>query len=104
MKFLTIIIQKQPPPPEIMPALVEATIQWMAWAKGSGKFDAIYSVAGQPGGLGIANVGSLEELDDIIQGYPMAPFCNIQTLPLSDVDHALAAMRERVKKMGASKG
>ena len=37
MKFLTIIIQKQSPPPEMMPSLVEATIQWMAWAKGSGK-------------------------------------------------------------------
>ena len=104
MKFLTIIIQKQPPPPEIMPALVEATIQWMAWAKGSGKFDAIYSVAGQAGGLGIANVDSLEELDDIVRGYPMTPFCDVQTIPLSDVDHALTSLREQVKKMGALKG
>jgi len=104
MKFLTIILQKQSPPPEIMPALVEATIQWMAWAKGSGKFDAIYSVAGQPGGLGIASVDSLEELDDLVRGYPMTPFCDVQTIPLSDVDHALAALREQVKKMGASGG
>ncbi len=104
MKFLTIVIQKQPPPPEMMPALVEATIQWMAWAKGSGKFDAIYSVAGQSGGLGIANLDSLEELDDIIQGYPMTPFCNVQVFPLSDVDHALATMREQVKKMSSSGG
>ncbi len=104
MKFLVTIIQKQSPPPEIMPALVEATIQWMAWAKGSGKFDAIYSLAGQPGGLGIANVGSLEELNDLVQVYPMTPFCNVQTLPLSDVDQALTTLREQVKKMGALKG
>lgn len=104
MKFLTIIIQKQPPPPEMMPALVEGTIQWMAWAKGSGKFEAIYSVAGQPGGLGIADVSSLEELDDIIRGYPMTPYCDVQTLPLSDVDHSLNALREQVKKMGAQSG
>ena len=104
MKFLTIIIQKQPPPPEIMPALIEATIKWMAWAKGSGKFDVIYSIAGQPGGLGIANVDSLEELNDIIAGYPMTPFCNVQTIPLSDVDQALATQRELVKKMAALKG
>jgi muconolactone delta-isomerase len=104
MKFLTIILQKQSPPPEMLPALVEATIQWMAWAKGSGKFDTIYSIAGQPGGLGIANVDSLEELDDLIQGYPMTPFCDVQTLPLSDVDRALTTLREQVKKMGASGG
>lgn len=104
MKFLAILIQKQQPPPEIMPALVEATIQWMAQAKGSSKFDAIFSIAGQPGGGGICNVDSLEELDDLIQGYPMTPFCDVQTFPLSDVDHALATMREQVKKMGAPKG
>jgi len=104
MKFLATIIQKQSPPPEMLPALVEATIQWMAWAKGSGKFDALYSIAGQPGGLGIANVGSLEELDDLIQGYPMTPFCDVQVFPLSDVDHSMATMREQVKKMGASGG
>lgn len=103
MKFLITIIQKQSPPPQIMPALVEATIQWMAQAKGSGKFDAIYSIAGQPGGLGIANVGSLEELD-LIAGYPMTPFCDVQTLPLSDIDQALTTLREQVKKMGALKG
>jgi muconolactone delta-isomerase len=104
MKFLAIIIRKQSPPPEIMPALIEATIKWMAWAKGSGKFDAIYSVAGQPGGLGIANVDSLEELNDIIAGYPMTPFSDIQTIPLSDVDQALSTLREQVKKMAALKG
>ena len=104
MKFLITIIQKQSPPPQIMPALVEATIQWMAQAKGSGKFDAIYSIAGQPGGLGIANVGSLEELNDLIAGYPMTPFCDVQTLPLSDIDQALTTLREQVKKMGALKG
>ena len=62
-----------------------------------------YSIAGQPGGLGIANVGSLEELD-LIAGYPMTPFCDVQTLPLSDIDQALTTLREQVKKMGALKG
>ncbi len=104
MKFLVTIIQKQPPPPEIMPALIEATIKWMAWAKGNGKFDAVYSIAGQPGGLGIANVDSLEDLNDLVARYPMTPFCNVQTLPLSDVDQALATQREVVKKMATLKG
>ncbi len=103
MKFLVTIIRKQSPPPEIMPALVEATTQWIAWAKGSGKFDVIYSVAGQPGGLAIVDVSSLEELNDLVQGYPMTPFSDVQTLPLSDIDQALSTLREQVKKMSASK-
>ena len=104
MKFLVTIIQKEAPPPEIMPALVEATTQWIASAKKSGKFDAIYAIAGQPGGLGIANVGSLEELNELVSGYPMTPFGNVQTLPLSDVDYGLKTLREQVKKMGALMG
>ncbi len=103
MKFLTIILRKQPPPPDMLPALVEATTQWMAWAKGSGKFEAIYSVAGQAGGLGIAMVDSLEELDDVVQSYPITPYSNVQVFPLSDVDHALATLREQVKKMSSLK-
>ncbi len=54
--------------------------------------------------MGICNVDSLEELNDLIVRYPMTPFCNVQTLPLSDVDQALATQRELVKKMGALKG
>ena len=103
MKFLVITIQKQPPPPEILPMLTEATVQWIAEAKKTGKMEALYSIAGQPGGMGIGNVDSLEELDDIIQGMPMNPFSNVQVYPLSDVDHAMATMREQVKKMGAQK-
>jgi hypothetical protein len=33
----------------------------------------------------------------------MSPFCDVQVFPLSDADHALATMREQVKKMGALK-
>ena len=104
MKFLTIIIQKFPPPPEMMPALVEGVKQWMDWAKKSGKFEVIYAVAGQPGGLGIAKVDSLEELNDIIQSYPLTPFCEVQTFPLSDIDRALSTWGEQVKKMAGKSG
>ena len=103
MKFLVITIQKQPPPPEILPALTEAMVQWVAEAKKSGKMEALYSIAGQPGGLGIGNVDSLEELDDMVQGIPMNPFSSVQVFPLSDIDHAMATMREQVKKMGTLK-
>jgi len=103
MKFLVITIQKQPPPREMMPALTEAMVQWIAEAKKTGKMEALYSIAGQSGGLGIGNVDSLEELDDIVQGIPTGPFSDVQVFPLSDIDHAMATMREQVKKMGTQK-
>ena len=49
-------------PPEMLPALTEATIQWIAEAKKTSKMESLYSIAGQPGGLGIRNVDSLEEI------------------------------------------
>lgn len=104
MKFLVITIGKWPPPPEILPALNESSTQWVAWAKGSGKFEAIYAISGQPGGMGIVNVDSLEELNDLIQGYPMTPFSETQLFPLSDIDRAMTTWREQVKKMGTLKG
>ena len=102
MKFLVITIQKWPIPPEMLPALTEATVQWIAEAKKTGKMEALYSIAGQSGGMGIGNVDSLEELDDIVQGIPMGAFSDVQVFPLSDIDHAMATMREQVKKMGSS--
>ena len=103
MKFLVIILQKQSPPREMMPALTVAMSQWVVEAKKTGKMEVLYSIAGQPGGLGIGNVDSLEELDDIVQGYPMTPFSEVQVFPLSDIDHAMATMREQTKKMGTLK-
>jgi muconolactone delta-isomerase len=99
MKFLVMPIQKQTLSPDMGLTLIEATIQWKNQAKGSGKFDTIYSVAGQPGGLAIVNVDSLEELDDLIAEYPMTPFCDVQVLPLSDVDRAMAKQHDLLKKI-----
>ena len=102
MKFLVISIQKLPPPPEVMPTVVEGLIQWVAWAKGSGKFETIYSFPGQSGGMSIVDVSSGEELNDIMAQNPWAPFADIQIFPLSDIDKAMTTLREQVKKMGAS--
>ncbi len=70
MKFLVTIIQKQPPPPEIMPALIEATIQWMAQAKGGGKFDAIYSIARAAWGTGYRRRGQPRGVERLNREVP----------------------------------
>ncbi len=99
MKFLIITKQKHLPPPDMMPVLVDALAQWVAANKK--KSEAVYALAGQPGGMAIASVNSLEELDDMIQSFPMNPFSDIQTIPLADIDHAMTTLREQVKKMGS---
>lgn len=104
MKFLVTILIKWPPPPEILPALYQASQQWLAGVKKSGKYDALFSIAGQPGGGGIFNVDSLEELDDRIKGYPMTPFSEVQTFPLEDIDHAMSSWGEQLKRSGILKG
>jgi len=104
MKFLVITVMKWPAPPEILPALYQASQQWVAESKKSGKLDALYSIAGQPGGVGIVNVDSLEELNDRIQSYPLTPFSEVQTLPLSDIDQAMSTWGEQLKRSGILKG
>lgn len=101
MKFMVMPMQTRTVPPELMSTLVEVTAEWMGWAKKSGKFDCIYCISGQPGGIGIVNVNSLEELNDVVSGYPMTPFCEVGVYPLSDIDQAMSALREQVKKMGS---
>ena len=104
MKFLVITVMKWPAPPEILPALQQAMEQWVAETKKSGKMEALYAIAGQSGGIGIANVDSLEELNDQIQLYPMTQFSEVQTFPLSDIDQAMSSWREQLKKSGIVKG
>ncbi len=54
--------------------------------------------------MSIADVSSGEELDELMLRNPWAPFADIQIFPLSDIDSAMAGLREQVKKMGASRG
>ncbi len=46
---------------------------------------------------------SLAEIKKIVE-YPATPFCDVQVLPLSDVDHAMTKQYELLKKMTASEG
>ena len=92
MRFLVVSKSKHPMPPEIGVGLVEAMRPWVD--RHPGKFEQVWSFAGVPGGGGILNVESLEELDAIMTEFPFGPFSETEVLPLVDLDQSL----DRVKQ------
>ena len=87
MRFLISSNSKFPPPPEAIVGLFDAMIGWVA--KYKSKWDTIWASAGSPGGGGILNVSSLEELDAIMAEFPFGPFSDTQVVPLVDLTEAL---------------
>ncbi len=94
MRFLVTGKNKFPMPPEMVPALVDATIAWAKKYTGNGKLEQLWGVAGVAAGGGIANVNSADELDAIMTEFPLGPFTKIEVYPLTD----LAGSMERLKK------
>jgi muconolactone D-isomerase len=104
MQFLIITKQTNPPPPEMVIPLVEAMKAWMAANRASGKSKAIWSFAGTPGGGGIFDVDSHDELDELMIGFPFGPFSSIEVFPLADIDQTLEVLKANFEKMMAMMG
>ncbi len=94
MKFLVTSTTKNPIPPEMVPALVDAMAAWASKYTESGKLEAVWSFAGLAGGGGIANVDSLEELDAILVEFPFGPFSEIEILPIVDLNESLQRLKQ----------
>lgn len=99
MQFLIMTKQATPPPPEMMLPLVGAMEAWVGAQRASGKLRMIWSLAGAPGGGGIVEVASPEELDEIMAGFPFGPFSSIDVYALSDLDRSLATLRTAFTQM-----
>lgn len=104
MQFLIITRQASPAPPEMNGPLMEAMKAWVAEHRASGKLKAVWAFAGTPGGGGILEVGSHEELDDIMVGFPFGPFSSIEVIALSDIDKSLDGASAAITKMMAMFG
>lgn len=94
MKFLVTTSPKFQAPPEAVPGLMDALKAWTSSYIESGHLEAVWSVAGKAGGGGILNVGSLEELDAIMAGFPFAPFSEIEIIPIVELNDSI----DRVKQ------
>ena len=89
MRFLVVTKGRDPVPPEMAIGMLQMFQGWLAEHRGSGKLEQAWSFAGQPGGGGIANVDSLEELDAMMATFPLSQTSEIAVYPLADIDAVL---------------
>ncbi len=100
MRFLVITKGNHPLPMEQAGMITEAMQQWADTHRASGKMEQIWAFAGLPGGGGILNVDSHEELDDIMAAFPFGNWSETQIYPISDIDHTIATFRQIAAQMG----
>ncbi len=97
MRFLVVTRGSHPPPPA--PEMIDAMKHWIDTHLETGKMEQVWNFAGVRGGGGIPNVASLDELDDVMAGFPFAPFSEVEIHPLTDLHESLDRVRGRLEQM-----
>jgi muconolactone delta-isomerase len=100
MRFLIVTKTRYPLPLEMAAGLIDAMSAWVEQNTTSGKIEQTWSFAGTAGGGGILNVGSLEELDAVMIGFPFGQFSEIEVYPLADLAASLQQQKALVQAMG----
>lgn len=101
MQFLVITRQTSSPPPEMLVPMLDAMSAWVAQYRATGNMQSVFAFAGTPGGGGVIEVDSHEELDAIMARFPFAPFSSIEVIALSDLEKSLANGKAFVQEMMA---
>jgi muconolactone delta-isomerase len=77
----------------------------MAWVdkyQRQDKLEVVWSIAGRQAGGGILNVNSLDELDEIMQQNPLAPFSEVRVEPITDLQksfrHNLKSLEDMARR------
>lgn len=104
MRFLVVTQGNAPLPMDQAPLLVAGMQQWLAAHRASGKMKDAWVFAGTPGGGGILDVDSHEELDDIMSGFPFANWSETKVYALADIDHSMQTFASVLAQMGGSSG
>ena len=86
-------------PLELGPALIDAMSAWVKGHQASGKPEAACGYAGTGGGGGILSVGSHEELDAVMSGFPFGPFSGVEIIPIVDLEKALNNTKKAMQAM-----
>ena len=97
MRFLVVTRAKFPVPPS--PELVDAMKAWADGHLASGRMEQTWNFAGVRGGGGLLNVESLDQLDEIMSGFPFGPYSEIDILPLTDLHESLDRVRSQLERM-----
>ena len=96
MRLLVVTKPKHFIPPDAALGAIDATAPWADKNTAAGKIERIWSFAGRPGGGGIANVESLEELDAMMADFPFGAFYDIEISPIVDLADSLQRTREAI--------
>jgi muconolactone delta-isomerase len=104
MRFLVISKNRHLPPPEMMSPLIDAMIAWSNKMQASGKAEARWALAGGPGGGGILNVDSLDELNALMSEFPFGPFSDTDVIPIVDLVPALERTKQAMSAMMSGGG
>jgi muconolactone delta-isomerase len=99
LKFLVVTKSRQSLPPEAAVMMLEGMREWAKKYSANKKFEQIWSFSGLPGGGGIVNVSSIEELDAIMAEYPLAQFSETQIYPLVDIDRSIDNAVNAIRRM-----
>ena len=97
MRFLVTLEPKHMIPPDMVPNLIDGLIAWSE----ANNWDAIWSNAGHAGGGGIANVDSLEQLDELMIAFPMGPFYDVKVTPIVDLGPSMERVKARFEQIAA---
>jgi muconolactone delta-isomerase len=97
MRFLIVTKSKSPLPLEMAMPMLQAMKGWLS--QNSAKTRESWGFAGTQGGGGIIEVDSLEELDAIMQAFPLAPFSETEIYPLVDVQESLDRSIQAIQAM-----
>lgn len=104
MRYLVIAKNRAPLPPDSALGVLDAMIAWNERYTATGKIEQSWAFAGLQSGAGVLNVASPEELDEVMAGFPLAPFSNVEIYPLVDLLPALGRGKEAISAMIAGMG
>ncbi len=88
-------------PPEMMKTaldLIPATMKYQKTLEEMGKSLATYTFAGKSKGIGIYDVESHEELNDILVKEPHSMMLSFEAIPLIDFEHSLKVWKEVLER------
>jgi muconolactone delta-isomerase len=102
MRFLISMKQKYMVPPEVQLGIIVGALAWSKRYSASNKLEQSWGFAGLQGGGGIANVGSLEELNQMMAELPTTAVSETEIVPLVNLEESLTqaikALETMVKK------
>lgn len=76
------------------------TRDWVRRMMDEGKIELAYALSGQMSSVMVYNAGSHEELDDMLQDYPLSNYAVFEVYPLSDALHSFEKAAQSFRERG----